>query len=233
MDVITPLLHTTNLSRRFGEYEALKPTNLELLPGEMVALGGPNGAGKSTLLQCLSGLLSPTTGTITVEGHDLYEEERIARRGLAYVPDVPIFYQELTAWEHLYFIALAHQAADGFEQRAEDLLCEFDLFDARNLYPHAYSRGMRLKLGLALALIRPFRVLLLDEPSSALDEESTDLLEKKLINLCAAGAAVLLTTHDPQFAVRLNARLWHMQDGVLHNRSNNLGVISDEPILAE
>jgi ABC-2 type transport system ATP-binding protein len=233
MDAITPLLQTTNLSRRFGEYEALKPTNLALLPGDMVALSGPNGAGKSTLLQCLSGLLSPTAGTITVEGHDLYAEEQLARRGLAYVPDVPIFYQELTAWEHLYFIALAHQAADGFEQRAEDLLREFDLLDARNLYPHAYSRGMRLKLGLALALIRPFRVLLLDEPNSALDEESTELLEKKLLTLCAAGAAVMLTTHDPQFSMRLNAQVWHMQEGILLQNSGNQGISVDEPILAE
>ncbi len=104
-------------------------------------------------------------------GHSLVTEESEAYRALAYVPDVPIFYHELTAWEHLQFIALAHKWDTGFEKRAEDLLRAFGLWEARNLYPHAYSRGMRLKLGLLLALIRPFQVLLLDEPASALDAE--------------------------------------------------------------
>lgn len=211
----SPLLDVDQLSRRYGEFEALKPTTFQLFPGDLIALSGPNGAGKSTLLLCLSGLLGATTGKICVDGHDLYEDERAARRELAYVPDVPVFYQELTAWEHLYFIALAHDAAQGFEDRAERLLRDFGLWEARNLFPHAYSRGMRLKLGLALALIRPFKVLLLDEPSSALDSDSTNLLAAQLQDLRSAGAAVLLTTHDPQFAERLGARVWRMREGRL------------------
>ena len=212
---LMPLLETNNLSRRYGDYQALKPTDLALYPGDVVTLTGPNGAGKSTLLLCLSGLLGPTTGTICVDGHDLYEEEREAREGLAYVPDVPIFYPELTAWEHLRFIALAHRAEKDFDARAEKLLREFGLWEARDLFPHAYSRGMRLKLGLALALIRPFKVLLLDEPSSALDAESTELLADKLADLRDDGSAVLLSTHDAQFAGGLRAKIWTMSDGAL------------------
>jgi ABC-2 type transport system ATP-binding protein len=212
-----PLLETTDLTRRYGDFQALKPTNLTLLPGELVALTGPNGAGKSTLLLCLSGLLSPTTGSIRVEGHDLYGEEKAARQGLAYVPDVPVFYQELTAWEHLQFIAQAHHAAANFESRAERLLRDFGLWEARDLFPHAYSRGMRLKLGLALALIRPFQVLLLDEPSSALDVDSTAILAGKLAGLRDSGKAVLLTTHDPQFTEHLHAKIWHMSEGALQD----------------
>lgn len=208
-----PLLETKDLSRRYGTFQALKPTDLSLFPGDLVALTGPNGAGKSTLLLCLSGLLSPSSGTIRVAGHDLYEEEQAARRGLAYVPDVPVFYQELTAWEHLYFIALAHEAMDGFEARAEKLLRDFGLWEARDLFPQAYSRGMRLKLGLALALIRPLQVLLLDEPSSALDAESTALLAERLARLRDDGAAVLLSTHDPQFSDHLHAKIWRMSEG--------------------
>ena len=217
--LMEPMLEANDLSRKYGAFEALKRTSLSLFAGDLVALTGPNGAGKSTLLLCLSGLLSPSTGEIRVEGHDLYEEEQAARRRLAYVPDVPVFYQELTAWEHLYFMALAHEVMDdGFETRAERLLRDFGLWESRDMYPHAYSRGMRLKLGLALALIRPFKVLLLDEPSSALDEQSTALLADRLARLRDEGAAVLLSTHDPQLTVNIQAKIWSMSEGTLATR---------------
>jgi ABC-2 type transport system ATP-binding protein len=212
---LDPLLEAVNISRRYGDFEALKTTHLALFPGELVTLRGPNGAGKSTLLLCLGGLIGLTTGEVKVCGQDLYMNEREARRDLAYVPDVPAFYAELTAWEHLSFMASAHSAAQGFEQRAETLLRELGLWDSRDLYPHAYSRGMRLKLGLALALIRPFRVLLLDEPTSALDAESTSLLGDKLAALRDQGAAILLTTHDTLFSEHLGAKTWTMRNGEL------------------
>jgi ABC-2 type transport system ATP-binding protein len=220
-------LEAVNLSRRYGEFEALRSTDLALEAGDLVVLSGPNGSGKSTLLLCLCGLLRPTTGQVKVAGFDLYEDEQASRARLAYVPDVPVFYQALTAWEHLYFIALAHGVEhsagddpygnDGqdFETRAECLLRSLGLWEARDLYPHAYSRGMRLKLGLALALIRPFDVLLLDEPTSALDEESVELLASLLQDLRETGRAVLLTTHDPDFVRRIDARVWRMADGTL------------------
>ncbi len=211
------LLETEDLSRVYGPFRALAPTSLELEPGEMVVLSGPNGAGKSTLLLCLSGLLRPTSGKVRVEGFDLYHNEVEAKSRLAYVPDVPRFYTELTAWEHLQFIANAHRAADGFERRAQALLREFGLWDARDLYPHNYSRGMRLKLGLLLAFIRPFKVLLLDEPTSALDADSARLLESKLLDLRAQGAAIILTSHDRELAARLGAARWRMDGGMLSN----------------
>jgi len=209
------LLQTQNLCRNFGEFQALKTVNLRLQDGELVALVGPNGSGKTTLLLCLSGLLRQTTGEIDIEGFDLYKDERQVRERLAFVPDVPLFYQELTAWEHLHFLALAHNDLGGFESRAEELLREFGLWEARNLFPQAYSRGMRLKLGVVLALIRPFSVLLMDEPSSALDAESTEFLIKKLRALSMARKGILLSTHDPHFARQLNGEIWHIKDGIL------------------
>jgi ABC-type Fe3+/spermidine/putrescine transport system ATPase subunit len=109
------------------------PTDLTLRAGEIAVLSGLNGTGKTTLLLCLSGLLRPTTGSVMIDGHDLYKEEKEAKRQLAFVPDVPRFYTELTAWEHLYFIAQAHQAGEGFNQRAETLMHEFGLWDSRQI----------------------------------------------------------------------------------------------------
>jgi ABC-2 type transport system ATP-binding protein len=211
----TTLLEAREVSRSFDEFQALAPTNLGLASGELVAITGPNGAGKSTLLLCLSGLLRPTTGNVLVEGYDLYGEERRAKQGLAFVPDVPRFYPELTAWEHLQFMALAYDANGDFAQRAEVLLKEFGLWEARQLFPHVLSRGMRLKLGLLIALIRPFRVLLLDEPGSALDTESTAILREELARLRAQGAAILLSTHSTELTAGLADRTWTMHHGVL------------------
>ncbi len=209
------ILEANELSRTYGKFQALAPLNLALNPGEVVALTGSNGAGKTTLLLCLSGLLRPTTGQVLVEGFDLYRSEREAKQRLAFVPDVPRFYQELTAWEHLRFMALAYNAEKGFDRRAENLLREFDLWEARDLYPHNYSRGMSLKLGILLALIRPFKVLLLDEPTSALDPSSTDFLAEKLLDVCHEGAAVLFSTHSLELAERLGDRSFHMEHAQL------------------
>lgn len=214
-DMETALLEAQDISRSFDRFQAVAPTNLRLAAGELVAITGPNGAGKSTLLLCLSGLLRPTTGHVLVEHHDLYRDERRAKAALAFVPDVPRFYDELTVWEHLQFMALAHRAEAGFADRAEVLLKQFGLWEARQLFPHVLSRGMRLKLGLLIALIRPFRVLLLDEPGSALDAESTAVLRQKLAEIRAQGTAVLLTTHSTELVEDLADKTWTMQRGSL------------------
>jgi ABC-2 type transport system ATP-binding protein len=210
-----PLLKVTGLSHRYGTFQALHPLNLNLYPGEIAVLEGPNGSGKSTLLSCLSGLMRPTTGEIQVNGHDLYSEEIQAKRALAFVPDVPRYYIELTAWEHLRFIALAHGAGEGFDQRAERLMKDYGLWDARDLFPHYYSRGMNLKLGILLALIRPFKVLLLDEPTSALDTQSVENLFQRLKDLSSEGASILLSTHMPHLKETLADRCYFLVDGNL------------------
>jgi ABC-2 type transport system ATP-binding protein len=210
-------LRTTALSRSYKTFQALLPTDLTLRSGEIAVLSGPNGAGKTTLLLCLSGLLRPTSGNIIIDGHDLYTEEKEAKHQLAFVPDVPRFYTELTAWEHLYFIAQAHQVGDGFAQRAEKLLREFGLWEARDLYPHNYSRGMRLKLGLLVAFIRPFKVLLLDGPTSALDMESARLLVEHLKELRQRGTSILLSSHDPNLAKDLADRALRIQNGTVED----------------
>lgn len=209
------MLTATRLSHKYGNFTALAPLDLSIDSGELVIIEGPNGSGKSTLLLCLSGLLRPTAGAIDVAGYDLFLEEQEARRRLAFVPDVPRFYVELTAWEHLHFIALAYGAAQGFASKVETLLKEFGLWEARNMFPHLYSRGMSLKLGVLFALIRPFQVLLLDEPTSAMDFDSSQLLVHHLKELRNQGAAILLTTHDPELKNGLADRVLRMENGRL------------------
>jgi ABC-2 type transport system ATP-binding protein len=202
-----------NLSKKYDSFVALKPTSFDLKGGEITILSGPNGSGKTTLLSCLAGLVPPSKGSVSVMGYDLYRNEVEVRRRMVYVPDVPRFYLELTAWEHLRFIAMANGVEEGFEGKAEDILKKFGIWEEKDLFPHHYSRGMRLKLGLSLALVRPFDVILLDEPTSALDEESVKVLINTLKDIRDKGAAILLTSHDPGLIDLLADRRMLMEHG--------------------
>ncbi len=204
-----------NLSMKYGGFIALSPTNINLYPGEITVLSGQNGSGKTTLLSCIAGLIKPTGGTVKVGDYDLFQDEVEVRRRLAFIPDVPRFYVELTAWEHLRFIAMANDVLDGFDERAEDILGMFGLWDVRDHFPHNYSRGMQLKLGLAMAFIRPFEVLLLDEPTSALDEQSVRILLDELTSLRNQGTSILMSSHDPTIKKQFGDRQLNMEDGVL------------------
>lgn len=210
-----PHLVVNELSKKYDSFKALALTNFELMGGEICILSGPNGSGKTTLLSCLTGLVPLSNGTVNVMGFDLYRDEVEVRRRMVFVPDVPRFYLELTAWEHLRFIALANGVEKDFQQRAESLMKKYGIWEAKDLFPHHYSRGMRLKLGLALALIRPFDVLLLDEPTSALDEEGVSMLVEELRDLRNAGTAILLTTHDPGLIDQLADRRLLIRNGAI------------------
>ncbi len=196
-------LFVCELSKKYDAFLALAPITIQIETGKITTISGPNGSGKTTFLSCISGLVCPSEGTVSVDGFDLYENEVEFHRRLVFVPDVPRFYLELTAWEHLQFVAMANDAVEDFDRRAEDLLKKLDLWEARNLFPHNFSRGMRLKMGLALALIRPFSVLLLDEPTSALDTAGTELLISELIRLRQEEVTILLSTHDDALKTRL------------------------------
>jgi ABC-2 type transport system ATP-binding protein len=210
-----PLLQVKGLSRSFGEFQAVSPLDFYLNEGEIIILTGPNGGGKTTLLHCLCGLLRPTTGNVMVEGYDFYGDEVEAKKRLAFVPDVPRFYYELTTWEHLRFISLVFKVEQDWEGRAKALLSEFDMWESRDMYPHNLSRGMRLKLGILMALIRPFKVILMDEPTSALDIESVSIIREKLIMIQNNGCAILMTSHDLNVVEGLSARTWRMERGQL------------------
>lgn len=211
-----PPLLVEELTFAYGNLQVLSGLSLRLQAGDLALLSGPNGAGKTTLLNCLTGLLRAREGLVSIGGHDLWKDEQSAKRELAFVPDVPRFYTELTAWEHLRFVALAHGMGEEYAPEAERLLRDFGLWEARDLYPHHYSRGMRLKLGIVMALLRPFRVLLLDEPTSALDAEGVETLLSVLQESSAEGAAVLMSTHDAALAARLSApRLLRLEQGRL------------------
>lgn len=208
-------LSVNQLTKKFGVHTIFNPVSFDLEAGQIAVLTGANGSGKTTLLTCIAGLLPADSGSVSVLGYDLYREEVEVRKRMIFVPDVPRFYSELTAWEHLQFIAMANNASAGFEAKAEALMKRFSLWQARDLFPHHYSRGMRLKLGLLMALMRPFDVLLLDEPASALDEQGQGELIDLLRSLKANGAALLLSSHHLPLAEAVADRRLRLDDANL------------------
>ena len=190
-----PVLVARDLSREYGDFLALSSFQLELSPGQLVALVGPNGAGKTTFLTIAAGLLEASAGTLTVDGASA--GSIAARRAVSYLPDTPVFYDDLSLDEHLEYIAALHGVdGDGDDDApARQLLERLGLGDWGESLPSEFSRGMRQKASIALALVRPFSLLLADEPFDGLDPPSRNVLFELLGEVREAGAAVVVSTH--------------------------------------
>jgi ABC-2 type transport system ATP-binding protein len=209
-------LKVRGLSRRYGQLEALRDFELEMAAGECVALIGRNGSGKTTALRMIAGLLEPSAGEVEVVGADVHHEPAAltARAAMAVVPDTPMLYSDLTVGEHLELVATAHGVAGGdLNERIDGVLSALGLEGRRDSRPGQLSRGMRQKVQLACALIRPFQLLLLDEPVVGLDPESQQTLRELLLAAKVDGIAVLLTTHQLDFARGIADRAVLLGDG--------------------
>jgi ABC-type multidrug transport system ATPase subunit len=188
------LLRARDLGRTYDGYIALGAFAIDVAAGELVALVGPNGAGKTTFLTLAAGLLEPTSGAVLVAGADA--GTIAARRALSYLPDTPVFYEDLSVSEHLGYIAALH----GVEEpgpRIEDLLGRLGLAEWKDALPSELSHGMKQKASIAIAFVRPFRALLADEPFDGLDPPSREVLFELLDEARAEGAAVVVSTHRP------------------------------------
>jgi ABC-2 type transport system ATP-binding protein len=188
------VLRARDLGRSYDGYRALGSFHLEIAAAELVALVGPNGAGKTTFLTLAAGLLEPTTGRVEVGGHPAGSIE--ARRALSYLPDTPVFYEDLSVGEHLGYVAALHEVADP-QARAESLLARLGLADWEDALPAELSHGMRQKASIALAFCRPFSILLADEPLDGLDPPSRAALFELIEEARAGGAAAVVSTHRP------------------------------------
>jgi ABC-type multidrug transport system ATPase subunit len=141
----------------------------------------------------LTGLLEPSDGTARIAGHDLGSIE--ARAAVSYISDQPVFYDDLSVWEHLEFVARLHDTAD-WEQHAVDLLDTIGLSERADDLPSTFSRGLKQKAAIAIAFVRPFEVLLVDEPFVGLDRVGRASLVDLLASAHDDGAALVVATHE-------------------------------------
>ena len=167
--------------------------SIEIPHGSFVALVGPNGAGKSTFLGLVAGLIEPSDGSAWIAGHEAGTLP--ARSAMSFLPDQPVLYDDLSVHEHIEYIARLHGTAD-WEEYGEDLLDMFNLVDRADDLPSRFSRGLRQKTALICGLIRPFSVLLIDEPFAGLDRPGQETLVEVLGDVVEQGATVICSTHQ-------------------------------------
>src|SRR3954468_22779295 len=179
-----------------GEITAARDVSLTCNAGEIYGLLGPNGAGKTTTLRCLATILTPTSGTATIAGHDLVTEPEAVRRSIGFLSANTGLYARLTPRETLRFFGELHGLHDdALERRVAEVLHLFDITSYADRPNDRLSTGMKQRVGLARAVVHDPPVLILDEPTSGLDPIVSRTVEQAVISLKQAGKCVLFSTH--------------------------------------
>ncbi|HMK15964.1 MAG TPA: ATP-binding cassette domain-containing protein [Methanomicrobiales archaeon] len=192
-----PAIEAENLSKRYGEIQALGGVSFSIPEGEIFGYLGPNGAGKTTTIRILTGITLPTGGTARIFGHDIIRETIESRRHMGIVHETSNVYDDLTAWQNLIFTAdLYHVPKAGRNEWARQLLETFDLLGRKDDLAHGFSKGMKRRLTLAMGLMNHPRLLFLDEPTSGLDVQSNLIIRRVIRELADEGVTVFLTTHN-------------------------------------
>ena len=214
------LISTDKLSKYYGkggEIKAVDELDLEVYEGETFGLLGPNGAGKTTTVRLLNCIIKPTSGTATVNGHDVLKEETEVKRVTGLLAESPGLYEKLSAYEFLGFMgALYDVPSNILPERIEELLKLFGLYDRRDYLLEGYSRGMKQKILIAAALIHDPPILFFDEPTSMLDPRAA-LMVKDLIKTLAdsAGKTIFICSHILPVVEELCDRIGIINQGKL------------------
>jgi ABC-2 type transport system ATP-binding protein len=198
------MIEINNLTKNFGSFRAVDGLSLKVEPGEIFGFLGPNGAGKTTTVKILSGIMRPTSGSVSVAGFDVGERPLDAKRAMAYIPDEPFVYPKLTGWEFLRFMGDIY-AVPLSEQKRQipELLETFELTAHAGELLEGYSHGMKQKLLIASVLLRKPKAVLFDEPTVGLDPKSIRRFKTLLADIAHAGAAVFMCTHILDMAEKL------------------------------
>lgn len=201
-------IEAKSLTKYFGDFLAVDHVSFDVNQGEIFGFLGPNGAGKSTTIRMLTGVSTPTEGTANIMGFDITRQPVDAKSVMGIVPDISNIYTELTAWENLIFTGKLYGIPKARrEESAESLLKRFDLYGRKDEEVEAFSRGMRRRVCIAMALVNDSKILFLDEPTSGLDVKSVRGIRGMIRELNAEGLTVFLTTHNIEEASQMCDRI--------------------------
>ncbi|MSQ15274.1 MAG: ABC transporter ATP-binding protein [Dehalococcoidia bacterium] len=208
------MIRAQQLEKRFGPITAVSDVSLEVAEGKILALLGPNGAGKTTTVRMLCSLLKPTNGNAFICGYDTVTEAKTVRGLVGLLTEMPGLYGRLNAIEYLEFFGKLQSVPENtFVAISRRLLEYFDLWEQRGRPIATFSKGMKQKLSLARALIHSPKVLLLDEPTSAMDPYSAKTVRDYIRDLKKDGRAIILCTHNLAEAEELADQIAIIQHG--------------------
>jgi ABC-type multidrug transport system ATPase subunit len=210
------IVEIRGVTKNFGDKAALRGIDFSVPAGQICGLLGPNGAGKTTLFRLLMGILKATTGTLRVDGLDAFEDRVAVKRLIGFLPDEPVFYAYLSGRETLELSAAMH----GLEvqptmARLAPLIAQLHLGEDIDNYAEDFSRGMKKKLGLLLAMLHQPKLLVLDEPTNGLDVESTHLFYDLILQEAARGTTILFSTHLMDHVARLCSHVVIIDQGAV------------------
>jgi ABC-type multidrug transport system ATPase subunit len=211
---VREIVQISDVTKSFGAKVALRGISFAVPAGQICGLLGPNGAGKTTLFRLLMGILKATSGTLRVDGLDAFEDRVDVKRRIGFLPDEPVFYSYLSGRETLALSAAMH----GLDSRATlarmaPKIARLRLADDIDNYAEDYSRGMKKKLGLLLAMLHQPKLLVLDEPTNGLDVESTHLFYDLIVEEARRGTTILFSTHLMDHVSRLCSHAVIINDG--------------------
>jgi ABC-2 type transport system ATP-binding protein len=210
------VIEVKGLTRKFGHMVAVDHVEFEVYQGETFGFLGPNGAGKTTTVRMLTGVIDPTEGTASIQGHDISKEPLLSRAHIAVVPEEANVYLDLSVWQNLMLMAELYGVARHRRlQKAERLLDALGLADRKKQKARVLSKGLRQRLMLCAALVTGPEVLFLDEPTSGLDVQSARLIRQIVSDLARSGLTVFLTTHNMSEAGEMCSRVAIIDKGCI------------------
>jgi len=219
------MIKTDRLTKKFDSLMAVNSVSFEVKTGEVFGLLGPNGAGKTTTIRMFTGILKPTSGSIVIGGYDIQKNPLVAKQLMGIAPEMANAYIDLSAFKNLVLMGeLYGMKKEKRERRAEELLRQFKLFEKRKQKVKKFSKGMKQRLIVAMALMSRPKLLFLDEPTSGLDVASVRLIRDIIVDFNKQGTTILLTTHNIEEASQLCDRVAIMNHGriVAIDRPENL-----------
>jgi len=214
MMTVMTAIEVEDLTKRFGHYTAVDHIDFKVEAGELFGFLGPNGAGKTTPVRMITGVIKTDAGKASIMGYDVERETINAKQMVGVLPETSNAYIDLSAWQNLMLMGKLYGLAKKERQsRAEDLLKRFGLYEKREVAVKGFSKGMKQRLQICMALISKPKVLILDEPTSGLDVQSSRLIRSIITDLNAQGVTFFLTTHNMEEANQLCSRIAIINQG--------------------
>ena len=202
------MMQLRELSKRFGNRMAVDGVSLEVKRGEIFGFLGPNGAGKTTTIKMLAGLIKPSSGRVIIDGWDLEEQPREAKKAVGFIPDRPFLYEKLTAREFLRFLAgLYGCCSNGTDERMTALLRLFGIEEWKDELIESFSHGMKQRLVMISAFLHQPKIIIVDEPMVGLDPAGARLVKEVFRSFASRGGAVFMSTHTLEVAEEVCDRI--------------------------